>query len=223
MGTGEVLLRGLMAGAAGVAAMTLGENIEQTFTVRPNSYVPAHTLERVLNWTMHWGQGVLLGAVRALMAKRGVRGPAASFMFLNLRFAQQPDIGKVGAPPWTWPYDEQAIDILHKAVHAFVTGAVADAIVPPPPGDERVKDAHYYSDASAQMATEEACRAVFARYGIAGSTPVPEAEFLLQKRRHLLKVAVSRHLDGHPAASPALKKLRFWLRDNFWPGRPNAP
>jgi hypothetical protein len=29
--------------------MTLAEKLEQAFTRRPNSYVPAHTLERLLN------------------------------------------------------------------------------------------------------------------------------------------------------------------------------
>ena len=38
-----VLARGLLAGAAGVAAMTLAEKLEQAFTGRPDSYVPAHT------------------------------------------------------------------------------------------------------------------------------------------------------------------------------------
>ncbi|UOQ73060.1 hypothetical protein [Hymenobacter cellulosilyticus] len=69
MTTGKTLLYGLAAGAAGVAAMTLAEKLEQVFTKRPDSYVPAHTLERLLglphkpdeerlalNWTMHWGR-----------------------------------------------------------------------------------------------------------------------------------------------------------------------
>ena len=76
--------------------------------------------------------------------------------------------------------------------------------------------------ASSQVVVEEACRPIFARYGSAGYTPIPESEFLLQKRRHLLKVAVSKHLDTHPAASPFLTQLRFWLQDNLRPGRPNA-
>jgi len=78
--------------------MTAAEKLEQLFTKRPNSYVPAHTLERLLglphrpdeerlwlNWAMHWGQGILLGAVRGLMAERGIRGPVGSFLFTNLR------------------------------------------------------------------------------------------------------------------------------------------
>jgi hypothetical protein len=68
--------------------------------------------------------------------------------------------------------------------------------------------------ASAPEITEQACRPIFARYGSAGDVPIPEPQFLRQKRRHKLKVAISTHLDGHPAASPLLTYLRFWLRDN---------
>jgi hypothetical protein len=140
--------------------MTIAEKLEQAVTGRPNSYVPAHTLERLLglpekpdderlalNWTMHWGQGILLGAVRALMAERGIRGPAASFLFLNLRLLNDQTLENatgVGAPPWTWPVDEQVVDILHKAIYAYAAGAVADALIPAPPGEERRKDGHYY-------------------------------------------------------------------------------
>lgn len=141
----SVLALGLLAGAAGVCAMTLAEKAEQAVTKRPNSYVPARTLLTLLgrkpppesrplvaNWVMHWGQGVLLGALRAAMARGGVRGPVGSFLFMNARFATDQTLENatgVGAPPWTWPRDEQAIDLLHKAVYAFVTGAVADALV----------------------------------------------------------------------------------------------
>jgi hypothetical protein len=146
--TGSAAVRGMMAGAVGVAAMTLAEKLEQQLTGRPNSFVPAHTLESLLglphrpdeerlglNWAMHWGQGILLGAVRGLMAERGFRGPVGSFMFMNLRLLNDQSLENatgVGAPPWTWPVDEQAIDLLHKAVYAFATGAVADQLVAGP-------------------------------------------------------------------------------------------
>ena len=136
------LVRGLVAGVAGVAAMTLAEKLEQQFTRRPDSYVPAHTLQRLLgkpesddlpaNWTMHWGQGILLGAVRGWMAERGIRGPFASFLFLNLRLLNDQTLENLtgaGAPPWTWPVDEQVIDVAWKGVYAFVTGAVADRLI----------------------------------------------------------------------------------------------
>lgn len=146
---GKAALNGLLAGLAGAAAMTLAEKIEQLFTRRPDSYVPAHTLERLirlphkpdeerllLNWTMHWGQGILMGAVRGLMAESGVRGPVGSFLFLNLRLLNDQTLENatgVGALPWTWPKDEQVIDLLHKAIYAFTTGAVADSLIAGPP------------------------------------------------------------------------------------------
>ena len=68
------------AGAVGVAAMTLAEKLEQRVTGRPDSHVPARTLERLLglpespneqprslNLLMHFGQGVLLGSLRGIM------------------------------------------------------------------------------------------------------------------------------------------------------------
>ena len=149
MTTGAAL-RGLLAGLAGVAAMTAAEKLEQVFTGRPNSYVPAHTLERLLrrpwkpdderlwmNWAMHWGQGIVLGAVRGLMAERGLRGPVGSFMFMNLRLLNDQTLENatgVGAPPWTWPVEEQVIDLLHKGIYAFVSGFVADRMIEGPPG-----------------------------------------------------------------------------------------
>ncbi|CAN5915081.1 hypothetical protein BH24BAC1_BH24BAC1_37330 [soil metagenome] len=141
---------GLLAGLAGVAAMTLAEKIEQLFTNRPDSYVPAHTLERLLrlphkpdeerlalNWAMHWGQGILLGVVRGIMAEQGVRGPVGSLLFMNLRLLNDQTLENatgVGALPWTWPVDEQRIDLLHKGIYAFTTGAVADMLLAGPDG-----------------------------------------------------------------------------------------
>ncbi len=138
---------GVLAGVAGVAVMTLAEKLEQQVTGRPNSYVPAHTLARLLgqgerdslamNWTMHWGQGILLGAVRGLMAEAGVRGPIGSFLYLNLRLLNDQvfeNTTGAGALPWTWPVDEQLIDLLEKGVYAFVTGAVADRLIAGPDG-----------------------------------------------------------------------------------------
>ena len=151
--TSGVMVRGLAAGLAGVAAMTAGEKLEQMATRRPNSFVPGHTLERllhlrtkpdserqVLNWTMHWGQGIALGAVRAAMADRGLRGPVGSHLFMNLRLVNDQLLENatgVGAPPWTWPRGEQVVDLVHKAVYAHVTGAVADVLVPRRTADQR--------------------------------------------------------------------------------------
>jgi hypothetical protein len=75
----EAAARGALAGLAGVAAMTAAEKVEQGFTGRPNSYVPARALLALVgrspgddacppiwNHAMHWGTGVLLGALRGV-------------------------------------------------------------------------------------------------------------------------------------------------------------
>lgn len=141
--------KGMLAGAGGVAVMTLGEKLEQRLTGRPSSYMPAHTLERLLsmrqrpdgerrllNLGMHTGQAILLGAWRGLMAEGGLRGPGASAMFTVVRLANDQTLENVtgqGAPPWTWPRDELVIDVLHKTVYAFTTGLIADALADEPP------------------------------------------------------------------------------------------
>jgi hypothetical protein len=141
--------KGMVAGAGGVAVMTLGEKLEQALTGRPDSYMPAHTLERVLrlrrrpdrergglNLAIHTGQAILLGAWRGVMAEGGLRGPWASAMFTVVRLANDQTLENVtgqGAPPWTWPRGELAVDVLHKGVYAFATGAIADALAKDPP------------------------------------------------------------------------------------------
>ncbi|WP_309117848.1 hypothetical protein [Saccharothrix sp.] len=133
--------QGVLAGAVGVVVMTVAEKVEQRVTGRPDSHVPARVLERLTglperrsrahNLVMHFGQGALLGVVRALMANAGLRGPVASGMFAVVRLTNDQVLENatgVGAPPQTWPRPELAVDLLHKAVYAFATGAVADRL-----------------------------------------------------------------------------------------------
>ncbi|KAJ9094042.1 hypothetical protein QFC21_006143 [Naganishia friedmannii] len=122
--------------------MTIGEKLEQTFTGRPNSFVPAHTLSNLLglapkpdserlwlNHVMHYGQGTLAGGIRGILSTLGVVGFFANFMFTAVRLGIDQtleNVTEVGAPPWTWPLNEQIIDVFHKAVYAFATGYFAD-------------------------------------------------------------------------------------------------
>ena len=137
----RVVWQGLVSGAVGAAVMTAGEKIEQRLTGRPDSYVPARVLERVLgraesesralNLTMHLGQGAMVGVIRSLMAAVGLRGPLASAKFAVVRLTNDQVLENatgVGAPPQTWPRAELAIDVLHKTVYAVATGIVADAL-----------------------------------------------------------------------------------------------
>ncbi len=139
------VVAGLVAGAVGAAVMTAGEKAEQALTGRADSYMPARTLSALLgddttrtrqtvarNWAMHYGTGILVGAVRGLMAQRGLRGPGASLLHTGFRLAVDQSLENglgVGSPPWTWPRRELLIDVGHKAVYALVTGLVADALL----------------------------------------------------------------------------------------------
>jgi uncharacterized membrane protein len=136
--------QGLVSGAVGAIVMTVGEKVEQRLTGRPDSHVPARVLERLtgaaeqpgrqpvlVNWAMHFGQAALIGVVRSVMAQAGLRGPVASAMFAVVRLTNDQILENatgVGAPPGTWPRPELVVDLLHKAVYGFATGAVADVL-----------------------------------------------------------------------------------------------
>ncbi|MFI5675522.1 hypothetical protein [Streptomyces cellulosae] len=140
----RALWQGLVVGTAGGLAMTFGEKIEQAVTGRPDSHVRARVLERLtrlperpgaqplrVDWAMHYGQAALLGVLRSVMARTGLRGPLASAKFAVVRLTNDQILENatgVGAPPETWPRKELVVDVLHKAVYAVVTGAVADAL-----------------------------------------------------------------------------------------------
>ena len=141
----RVAVRGAVAGLAGVAAMTAVEKVEQLITKRPNSYVPGRTLLALLgqkpsqddkpglaNHAMHWGTGLVLGVLRGLWAESGLRGPRSSVAHTIVRLSTDQTLENatgVGAPPHTWPRQEQLIDLLHKSVYSFVTGAVAERLI----------------------------------------------------------------------------------------------
>jgi hypothetical protein len=143
----QAALRGALAGVAGVAVMTAGEKLEQRVSGRPNSYVPGRTLLALLgrrpprtakpvaaNHLMHWGTGAALGALRGVWAASGLRGTRTSLAHTVVRLAADQTLENatgVGAPPWTWPRQEQTVDLLHKAVYSLTTGALADRVIPP--------------------------------------------------------------------------------------------
>lgn len=145
LGRGAVL--GAGAGLVGVAVMTVGEKVEQALTGRPDSYVPARALRGLLglatsddarpagwNHAMHWGTGATLGALRGLWAVTGLRGPVVNAWHSATRLAFDQTVENVtgaGASPRTWPTQELVVDLLHKTVYAYVTGVVADRLLPP--------------------------------------------------------------------------------------------
>ncbi|MGR7024356.1 hypothetical protein [Geodermatophilus sp. URMC 62] len=151
---GRAALRGALAGLAGTAAMTLAEKVEQQVTGRPDSYVPGRTLialttgrrlpesarPPVVNHVMHWGTGATVGALRGVWSASGLRGWRASAWHTSVRLATDQTLENatgVGNPPWTWSRRDQVVDVAGKALYSFVTGAVADLLVPMAPDRRR--------------------------------------------------------------------------------------
>jgi hypothetical protein len=126
--------------------MSGSNKLEQLFTGRPNSYVPARTIGNhlgvsadfykrnvdLLNNVHHYGMGMLAGPVRAIMSYYGVIGPVATFIHTGIRIMMDQSVeltAGTSALPWTWPINEQVIDVLHKGVYALVTGYMCDRLV----------------------------------------------------------------------------------------------
>ena len=149
---------GATSGLVGVAAMTLGEKLEQSLTGRPNSYVPARALRGLLglatsdaarpagwNHAMHWSTGATLGALRGVWAVTGLRGPVVNAWHAATRLAFDQTVENAtggGASPRSWPTQELVVDVLHKTVYSFVTGMVADRLLPPVLETRRGRTSH---------------------------------------------------------------------------------
>ena len=135
--------RGLVAGAAATAAMTVASTAEMKLRRRPPSDAPAKVAGRLLGVkprkkaggrfaaVAHGATGVSLGATRAAIDLAGVRGPAAPAAFFAL--AWTPDLVAVPAagaaePPWRWGAGEVAISALHHVVYAAAGEGVYRAL-----------------------------------------------------------------------------------------------
>ena len=80
--------KGLFAGVAGTAAMTVSSTLEMKLSGRPASETPAQAAEEVLHVQpededseakfanlVHWGYGTGWGGVHGLLASTGLSGP----------------------------------------------------------------------------------------------------------------------------------------------------
>ncbi|MUL41156.1 hypothetical protein FZ103_08175 [Streptomonospora sp. PA3] len=137
--------RGLLAGAAGTAAMTVSSTLEAKLRERGSSTTPADAAETVLGVRprgeqdeerfsnlVHWGYGTLWGAARGLIGlgsgTRGLR--AGALHLLSVWGAEQVVLPATGASPpgWKWGAREVAVDLLHHTVYAAATGAAYDLL-----------------------------------------------------------------------------------------------
>jgi hypothetical protein len=130
--------KGVFAGLAGTAVMTLSSTIEMKVRGRPPSSTPALAAAKVLGVEpvdeeakarfsnlVHWGYGTAWGGARGLLAAAGLSGPAATTAHLGAVWGSEqvmlPALGVT--PPLTeWGVKEVAIDELHHLVYAGATG-----------------------------------------------------------------------------------------------------
>ena len=130
--------KGLFAGLAGTAAMTVSSTLEMKLRGRAASTAPARAAEKVLGVEpvddvaqarfsnlVHWGYGTAWGGARGLIAATGLSEPRATAARLSAVWgAEQVMLPALDvAPPFTqWGAKEVAIDAFHHLVYAAATG-----------------------------------------------------------------------------------------------------
>ena len=130
--------KGIFAGVAGTAAMTLSSTIEMKVRGRPASSTPARAAAKVLGVEpvdeeakarfsniVHWGYGTAWGGFRGLLSAAGLSWPAATAAHLAAVWGTEqvmlPALDVT--PPLTeWGAEEVAIDAFHHLVYAVATG-----------------------------------------------------------------------------------------------------
>ncbi len=131
--------KGLVAGVAGTAAMTVSSSLEARIRNRAASSAPARATAKVLgikefeddiaaarfNDLSHWGYGTMWGVVRGLLGATGLSPKAATAAHGAAVWGSAavtlPALEV--APPFVfWGRKEVAIDLWHHAVYATATG-----------------------------------------------------------------------------------------------------
>jgi hypothetical protein len=136
--------KGLFAGLAGVAAMTLSQQIEMKPSGREPSSSPGDMVADLLGIEpkgqkeretfsnlVHWTWGAAWGVPRGLIALTGARGGKAvaahASVILGIDFWILHTLN-VAPPPWRWKPEEIALEVLHKSVLALATSAAYEAL-----------------------------------------------------------------------------------------------
>jgi hypothetical protein len=137
--------KGIVAGFAGTAAMTVSSTLEQHLRGRAASTAPADATAKVLGISefstpaaknrfsnlVHWGYGTGWGVVHALLATIGLRPTAATLVHGAAIWGNEqvmlPALD-VAPPVFMWPRREVAIDAWHHLVYAAATGVAYEVL-----------------------------------------------------------------------------------------------
>jgi len=137
--------RGLLAGLAGTAAMTVSSTVEMRLRGRDASTAPADASAKVLGIEtfaddaaknrfsnlVHWGYGTGWGVVHGLLDLAGLppaTATAAHFAAVWGNETVMLPVLEVAPPIYRWGMREIAIDVLHHAVYATATGIAYEAL-----------------------------------------------------------------------------------------------
>jgi hypothetical protein len=137
--------RGLVAGFAGTAAMTVSSTLEARMRGRAPSSAPARATAKMLgiesfedsvaqarfNDLSHWGYGTGWGVVRGLLDLAGMSPRAATAAHgLAVYGTAQVTLPalEIAPPAVFWPKEEIAIDLWHHAVYAVASGMAYELI-----------------------------------------------------------------------------------------------
>lgn len=137
--------RGLIAGLAGTAAMTVSSTAEMRLRGRAASTAPADATAKVLgiesfsddaakgrfSTLVHWGYGTGWGVVHGLLDLAGLPPAKATAAHLAAVWGNEavmlPVLG-VAPPFYQWGVEEVAIDVWHHVVYAVATGVAYEAL-----------------------------------------------------------------------------------------------
>ena len=136
--------KGLFAGAAGTAAMTVSSTLEMKIRGRAASSAPATAASKVLGVEptgekekerfsnlVHWGYGTGWGAARGVFGAMGLSGTEGAVAHFGAVWGSEqvmlPALG-VAPPFWTWGVKEVAIDAFHHAVYVAATSVAYELL-----------------------------------------------------------------------------------------------
>jgi hypothetical protein len=132
--------RGLLAGLAGTAVMTLVQMLEMKLSGEPSSDTPAKAVEKVLDLEprnaraeqrltnlVHFAYGTGWGAVRGLLPLAVGRFATQSHLLMvwGAGLAMLPAL-RLAPPVFQWSNKQVGRDFVHHAVYAFATGVTYD-------------------------------------------------------------------------------------------------
>ena len=139
---GSCIGKGILAGLAGTAAITISQMIEMKIRDREPSDSPSKVAGKVMGvqprnqegkkrftQMMHWAYGTSWGVMRGLTCFAGLKGVPATLLHFAAIWGTElvmiPNMTE--SPPATeWGGKELGIDASHHAVYAAAAGAVYD-------------------------------------------------------------------------------------------------